>query len=52
MYTHIKILLKHKKDQNNAICSKMAGPRDHTDRRKLERERQISYDNTPYVEAN
>ena len=34
-----------KKEQNNAICSNMDGPRDyHTKWRKLGRERQIPYD--------
>ena len=38
------ILLSHKKEQNNAICSNTDGPRDyHT---KSDRERQISYDIT------
>ena len=40
-----EILLSHKKEQNNAICSNMDGPRDyHTKRSKPERERQIPYD--------
>ena len=39
------VLLSHKKEGNNAICSNMDGPRDyHTKWSKLERERQISYD--------
>ena len=38
------ILLSHKKEQNNAICSNMDGPRDcHTEWSKSDRERQISY---------
>ena len=38
------ILLSHKREQNNAICSNMDGPRDcHTEWGKLDRERQISY---------
>ena len=38
------ILLSHKKEQNNAICSNMDGPRDyHTKWSKSERERQIPY---------
>ena len=42
-----RILLDHKKEQNNAICSNMDGPRDyHTKRSKSERERQIPYDIT------
>ena len=41
------ILLGHKKEQNNAICSNMDGPRDcHTKQSKSERERQIPYDMT------
>ena len=41
------ILLSHKKEWNNAICSNMDGPRDyHTKRSKSDRERQISYDIT------
>ena len=36
------ILLSRKKEQNNAICSNMDGPRDcHTEWSKSERERQI-----------
>ena len=39
------ILLNHKKEQNNAICSNMDGPRDcHTEWSKSDTERQISYD--------
>ena len=39
------ILLSHKKEWNNAICSNMDGPRDcHTEWSKSDRERQISYD--------
>ena len=39
------ILLSHKKERNNAICSDMDGPKDcHTEWRKSDRERQISYD--------
>ena len=41
------ILLSHKKEQNNAICSNMDGTRDsHTEWSKSERERQIPYDIT------
>ena len=41
------VLLNHKKERNNAICSNMDVPRDyHTKRRKSERERQIPYDVT------
>ena len=43
-HTHNGILLRHKKEWNNAICSNMGGPRDyHT---KSEREWQILYDVT------
>ena len=36
------ILLSHKKEQNNAICSNMNGPRDyHTKWSKSDRERKI-----------
>ena len=39
------ILLSHKKEWNNAICSNMNGPRDYlTKWSKSDRERQISYD--------
>ena len=45
VYTHNGILLSHKKQQNNAICSNMNGTRDsHTKRSTSERERQIPYD--------
>ena len=41
------ILLSHKKEWNNAICSIMDGPRDYqTKWSKSDRERQISYDIT------
>ena len=40
------ILLSHKKEWNNAICSNMHGPRDWTKWSKSDRERQISYDIT------
>ena len=41
------ILLSHKKEWNNVICSNMDGPTDdHTKWSKSERERQISYDIT------
>ena len=41
------ILLSHKKEQNNAICSNMNWPRDgHIEWSKSDRERQISYDIT------
>ena len=39
------ILLSHKKEGNNAICSNMDGPRDcHNEWSKSDRERQMSYD--------
>ena len=41
------ILLSHKKEWNNAICSNMNEPRNyHTKWSKSDRERQISYDIT------
>ena len=41
------ILLSHKEEWNNAICSNVDGPRDyHTKGSKSERERQIPYDIT------
>ena len=41
------ILLGHKKEQNNVICSNMDATRDyHTKWNKSERERQIPYDIT------
>ena len=47
VYTHNGILLIHKKEQNNAICSNLDGNRDfHTKWSKSERERQIPYDIT------
>ena len=43
------ILLSHKIEWNNAICSNMDGPRDcHTKWSKSDREREMSYD-IPYV---
>ena len=45
VYTYNGILLSHKKEWNNAICSNMDGPRDyHTLWNKPVRERQITYD--------
>ena len=45
VYLYNGILLSHKKEWNNAICSNMDGPRDyHTKWSKPDRERQISYD--------
>ena len=39
------ILLSHKKEQNNAICSNMDARRDyHTKWRQPDRDRQMSYD--------
>ena len=47
VYIHNGILLSHKKEWNNAICSNMDGPRDkYTKWSKSERERQIPYDIT------
>ena len=47
IYTHNEILLSHKKEQNNAICSDMDGTRDsHTKRSKSQTEKQIPYDIT------
>ena len=41
------IILSHKNEWNNAMCSNMNGPRDyHTKWSKPDRERQISYDIT------
>jgi len=46
-YIHNGILLTHKKEQNNVICSNMAGTTDsHTKWSKSERERQTPYDIT------
>ena len=39
-------LLSHTKEWNNAICSKMDGPRDYTKWRESERERQMPCDIT------
>ena len=47
VYIHNGILLSHKKEQNNAICSDMDRTRDsHTELSKSERGRQIPYDIT------
>ena len=47
VYIHNGILLGHKKEQNNAICSKMDRTRDsHTEWSKSEREREIPCDIT------
>ena len=43
-HTHNGILLSHKKEQNNATCSNMHGPRNyHTKCSKSDREKEISY---------
>ena len=43
VHIYCGILLSHKKERNNAICSNMDGPRDcHTEWSKSERD--ISYD--------
>ena len=40
-----RTLLSHKKEQNNAMCSKTDGPRGYpTKRNKSERERQVPQD--------
>ena len=45
VYVYNVILLSHKKEWNNVICSNMDGPRDnHTKWSKSDRERQIPYD--------
>ena len=42
---HNRILLSHKKEWHNAICSNMDGSRDsHTEWSKSEQEKQIPYD--------
>ena len=47
IYIYNGILLSHKKEQNNAICSNMDRPRDyHTMWSKSERKQQIPYDIT------
>ena len=47
VYINNGILLSHKKEWNNAICSNMDGPRNYpTKWSKSERERQILYDIT------
>ena len=47
VHVHNGILLSHKKEWNNAICSNMDGPRDyHTKWSMSDRERQTSYDIT------
>ena len=45
VYMHSGLLLSHKKEWNNAICSSMGGSRDHHLKwSQSERERQILYD--------
>ena len=45
VHTHNGILLSHKKEWNNAICSNMDGPKDcHTEWGKSDRGREILYD--------
>ena len=44
IYIYNGILLSHKKEQNNGICSNMDRPRDY--HVKSDRKRQISYDIT------
>ena len=47
VYMYSGILLSHKEEWNNAICSNVDGPRDyHTKWNKSDGERQISYDIT------
>ena len=47
VFIHNRILLSHKKEWNDAICSYMDGPRDyHIKWSKSDRERQILYDIT------
>ena len=47
VYIKNGIILSHKKEWNNAICSNMDGPRDyHRKWSKSESERQIPYDIT------
>ena len=44
-HTYNGMLLSHKKEWNNVICSNMDGPRDcHTEWSKSDRERQMLYD--------
>ena len=46
VYIHNGILLTHKKEQNNAICSNIHAGDSHIKWSKSERERQIPYDIT------
>ena len=44
VHIHNGILLSHNKEQNNAICNNMDGPRDyHTEWSKSDTERQVLY---------
>ena len=53
VYKHNGILLSHKKEQNNAICSNMDGTRDsHTEWSQSERERQNTICYHLYLECN
>ena len=44
VYIHNGILLSHKNEQNNAICSNMGTTRDYIKWSESERERQIPYE--------
>ena len=45
VHIYSEVLLSHKKEWNNAICSNIDGPRDYyTKWSKSDRERQILYD--------
>ena len=46
VYIHNGILLSHKKEWNNAICSNMDGPGHYIKWNKSDRERKMSYDIT------
>ena len=47
VHIYSRILLSHKKEQNNTVCSNMDATRDyHTKWIKSEKERQIPYDIT------
>ena len=47
VYVHSGILLSHKKERHNAICSNMDGSREsHPELNEPERQRQIPYDIT------
>ena len=52
-FSNNRVLLSHKNEWNNAICSSMVGPWDyHTKWRKSERERQISHGITDMCHLN